>query len=60
MIANSDLTPSAKSLKQLCATRWVERYTAVNDFIELFTYVVDALDEISCTFNDISSTTDAG
>lgn len=60
MIANSDLTPSAKSLKQLCATRWVERYTAVNDFIELFTCVVDALDEISCTFNEISSTTDAG
>ncbi|XP_015376664.1 PREDICTED: zinc finger MYM-type protein 1-like [Diuraphis noxia] len=55
-IANSDLNPSSKSLKRLCATRWVERYTAVNDFVELFPCVVEALDKISTTFNDKSST----
>ncbi|XP_050065649.1 zinc finger MYM-type protein 1-like [Aphis gossypii] len=55
-IANSDLNPSSKSLKRLCATRWVERYTAVNDFVELFPCVVEALEEISTTFNDKSST----
>jgi len=46
-IANSYLNPSSKSLKRLCATRWVERYTAVNDFVELFSCVVEALEEIS-------------
>jgi len=40
----------------LCATRWVEWYTAANDFVELFPCVVEALDIISTTFNDKSST----
>lgn len=35
------------SLKKLCATRWVERYHAVNDFLELFEYVINSLDIIS-------------
>lgn len=35
-IANSDLTSLAKPLKRLCATQWVERYTAVNYFISTF------------------------
>eukprot|EP00102_Acyrthosiphon_pisum_P023154 XP_016660364.1 PREDICTED: 52 kDa repressor of the inhibitor of the protein kinase-like [Acyrthosiphon pisum] len=55
-VANSDLNPSSKSLKRLCVTRWVERYTAVNDFVELFPCVVEALEKISTTFNDKSST----
>jgi len=29
-----------KTLKRLCATRWVERFYAVNDFLELFEYVI--------------------
>ncbi|XP_029347948.1 52 kDa repressor of the inhibitor of the protein kinase-like [Acyrthosiphon pisum] len=55
-VANSDFNPSSKSLKRLCVTRWVERYTAVNDFVELFPCVVEALEKISTTFNDKSST----
>lgn len=58
-IANSNLNPLAKSLKRLCATRWVERYTAINDFIELFPCIVDALEEILNKFNDLSSASDA-
>ena len=58
-IINSDLNPSAKSLKRLCVTRWVERYTAINDFVELFPSIVDALEEIPNKFNDISSVSDA-
>lgn len=57
-IINSDLNPSAKSLKQLGVTRWVERYTAINDFVELFPYIVDALEEIPNKFNDISTVSD--
>jgi hypothetical protein len=53
-IANSDLNPSSKSLKRRCATR-VERYTIVNDFVELFPCVIEALEEISTNSYDKSS-----
>uniref|UniRef100_A0A2S2P594 Repressor of the inhibitor of the protein kinase n=1 Tax=Schizaphis graminum TaxID=13262 RepID=A0A2S2P594_SCHGA len=46
-IENSDHEPNVKQLKRLCATRWVQRYDAVNDFSELFPFVLKALDTIS-------------
>jgi len=46
-IDESDLDLKSKSLKRLCATRWVERYTAINDFVELFSCVIGALEKIS-------------
>jgi len=58
-IINSDINPSEKSLKRLCVTRWVERYTALNDFFDFFPSIVDALEEIPNKFNDISSVPDA-
>jgi hypothetical protein len=36
-----------KTLKRLCATRWVQRYDAVHDFVELFEFVLEALETIS-------------
>lgn len=55
-IKNANETPNAKTLKRLCATRWIQRYDAVNDFAELFQYVMDALDNIS--ISHVSSGTD--
>lgn len=46
IIDESNLDTKSKSLKRLCATRWVERYTAINDFVELFPFVVGALQKI--------------
>ncbi|XP_008187861.1 52 kDa repressor of the inhibitor of the protein kinase-like [Acyrthosiphon pisum] len=46
-IENSDEKISKKSLKRLCATRWIERYHAVNDFEELFDQVIESLNFIS-------------
>ncbi|VVC35783.1 Ribonuclease H-like domain,Domain of unknown function DUF4371 [Cinara cedri] len=46
-IENSSETPSKKTLKRSCETRWIERYHAVNDFLELFEYVEEALEDIS-------------
>ncbi|XP_060858110.1 zinc finger MYM-type protein 1-like isoform X1 [Metopolophium dirhodum] len=54
-IEESDLDPKVKSLKRLCATRWVQRYEAVNDFIELFKFVVVSLETIS-SWKDTSAT----
>ncbi|KAL4089466.1 hypothetical protein QTP88_024500 [Uroleucon formosanum] len=56
-IDGCDFEPKVKSLKRLCATTWVQRYDAVNDFMELFPFVVAALEIIS-EWND-SSVTDA-
>lgn len=50
-IETSELSPDAQSLKRLCATRWISKYDALSDFIELFPFVYDALVEI-CTWND--------
>ncbi|XP_060845763.1 zinc finger MYM-type protein 1-like [Rhopalosiphum padi] len=56
-IDKGDFEPKIRTLKRLCATRWVQRYDAVNDFVELFPCVVAAL-EIITEWND-SSATDA-
>lgn len=45
-IDNADSTPSIRSLKRLCATRWIQRYDAVNDFFQLFPYVVASLENM--------------
>ncbi|KAF0750221.1 52 kDa repressor of the inhibitor of the protein kinase-like isoform X3, partial [Aphis craccivora] len=54
-IENSDEDPKVKTLKRLCATRWVQRYDAVTDFIELFAFVVESLENIS-NWNDSTAT----
>lgn len=54
-IENSNIDPKAKTFKRLCATRWVQRYDAVNDFIELFEFAVDALGCMS-ECRDVSAT----
>lgn len=43
VIENSDLKPCVKTLKRLCATRWIQRYDSVNDYVQLFPYVVTSL-----------------
>jgi hypothetical protein len=40
-IENSNKVPKVKILKRLCATRWVQHYDAITDFIELFAFVVE-------------------
>ncbi|KAL4099002.1 hypothetical protein QTP88_023505 [Uroleucon formosanum] len=57
VINESDMDTRSKSIKHLCATRWVERYTAINDFVELFPYVIQTLEKI-CEWNDTTSTDD--
>ncbi|KAL4123003.1 hypothetical protein QTP88_015236 [Uroleucon formosanum] len=54
-IENSNEDPKVKTLKRLCATRWVQRYDAVTDFIELFAFVVESLENIS-NWNDSTAT----
>ncbi|XP_050302779.1 zinc finger MYM-type protein 1-like [Anthonomus grandis grandis] len=46
-IKESNEHPSAKTLKRLCATRWISKYEAVQDFMELHKYVVESLEDIS-------------
>ncbi|KAL4152846.1 hypothetical protein QTP88_000679 [Uroleucon formosanum] len=46
-IENSNNAPQVKQLKRLCPTRWIQRYDSVNDFSELFSFVLNALDIIS-------------
>lgn len=55
-IENSDTDMKVKTLKRLCATRWVRRYDAVHDFVELFEFVLEALETIS-EWNDSSGST---
>lgn len=53
-IDESDLEPKVMTVKCLCETRWVQRYDAINDFVELFPYVVISLENIS-EWTDASS-----
>lgn len=46
-IEESNDNPSAKTLKRLCATRWISKYEAVQDFMELYPYILESLEEIS-------------
>ncbi|KAJ8889887.1 hypothetical protein PR048_009392 [Dryococelus australis] len=48
----------AKSLKNLCSTRWVESFDAVTGFIELLDPIIEALTEIS-QWDDANSSRDA-
>ncbi|KAL4141563.1 hypothetical protein QTP88_004184 [Uroleucon formosanum] len=36
-----------KTLKRSCETRWIKRYHAVHDFLELYEFVEEALEDIS-------------
>lgn len=55
-IEKSDTEFRVKTLKRLCATRWVQKYDSLNDFYELFPVVVKAIDTICSEWSD---TTDA-
>ena len=54
-IENSNEDPKVKTLKKLCATWWVQHYDAVTDFIELFAFIVESLENIS-NWNDSTAT----
>lgn len=41
------MTQQKKTLKRSCETRWIERYHAVHDFLELFEFIVESFSEIS-------------
>lgn len=53
-IESSSDTPHACSLKRLSVTRWTSKYDAINDFIELLSYVYEALETI-CSWNDLTA-----
>jgi len=55
-IEKADHSPNITTLKRLCATRWVQRYDALNDFCELYPYVVHSLSYITSEWKDISGT----
>lgn len=56
-IKNSDSIPSsnARTLKRQCATRWVQKYESLNDFVELLPFVIKTLENISSTWGVPSS-----
>lgn len=56
-IENSDSIPSsnARTLKRQCATRWVQKYESLNDFVELLPFVIKTLENISSTWGVPSS-----
>jgi hypothetical protein len=54
-IKNSNEDPNVKTLKRFCATQWVQRYDALTDFIELFAFVIESLENIS-NWNDSTAT----
>ncbi|XP_025205791.1 zinc finger MYM-type protein 1-like isoform X5 [Melanaphis sacchari] len=55
-IEKADHTPNVTTLKRLCATRWMQRYDALNDFCELYPYVVKSLSYIASEWKDTSAT----
>lgn len=56
-IEHSDSIPSsnARTLKRQCATRWVQKYDSLNDFVELLPFVTKTLEKISSTWGVPSS-----
>jgi len=46
-ILDSSNGTTKKTLKRCCATRWIERYHAVHDLLELFGFIVEPFSEIS-------------
>lgn len=55
-IEKADHSSNITTLKRLCATRWVQRYDALNDFCELYPYVVKSLSNITSEWKDTSAT----
>lgn len=47
VLADAEISPKAKTLKRMCATRWIERFDSVSDFKEIYVQVIDALSEIA-------------
>lgn len=56
-IEKSDSIPNsnARTLKRQCATRWVQKYESLNDFVELLPFVVKTLETIYSTWGVPSS-----
>jgi len=56
-IEKSDSIPNsnARTLKRQCATRWVQKYESLNDFVELLLFVVKTLETIYSTWGVPSS-----
>lgn len=46
-ILDSSNDTTKKTLKRSCATKWIECYHAVHDFLELFEFIVEYFSEIS-------------
>jgi hypothetical protein len=57
LIEKSDSLPNsnASTLKRQCATRWVQKYESLNNFVDLLPFVVKTLEEIYSTFGVPSS-----
>lgn len=53
-ISENYINSKVKILKRLCATRWIQRFDAVNDFVEIILYVVVSLEKI-VEWNNLSS-----
>lgn len=47
VIEKSELDPKIKTLKRLCATRWVAKFDAVRDFMHILDFVIESFDIIS-------------
>jgi len=56
-IEKSDSIPNsnARTLKRQCATRWVQKYESLYDFVELLPFVVKTLETIYSTWGVPSS-----
>lgn len=54
-IDSSEQEIHAKSLKRSCATRWIERFHSIYDFIELIECVIESLEIISLWDNTETS-----
>ena len=46
---------NSRTLKKQCATRWVQKYESLNDFVELLPFAIKTLENISSTWNVPSS-----
>lgn len=58
VIDKMNTCPRVSKLKRLCTTRWVERHTSVENFVELLEPLLEALDNITL-WNDKSTSTEA-
>lgn len=48
ILTELESTPKAKTLKRMCATRWIERFDSICDFKEICSpVIIDALSEIA-------------